>query len=127
VKRFAGAPEREAIGGRAVEDEKRLASRLEDILEKPFRPPGPGIIAITGGMLLIGFSEGSKDFRADPGVIVARKMAGWCRRLHRPEYRSATLARQLFSRFCHARSVTRRMKAAPERSVCRATGRPVAA
>src|SRR6185295_3954795 len=72
---LAGRGERERVGSGAVEDEEDLTMRLEDLADQVGGAGGPGIVAVTDRMALIGFRQRCPGFGTDAGVIVAGKMA----------------------------------------------------
>src|ERR1051325_9440631 len=75
VVRLAEGGQRERIGGCAIEDEKHLAIGLEDFAAQVRGFVGPGVVAITDFVALVGFGHGGEGFGTHAGVIVAGELA----------------------------------------------------
>ena len=63
------------VGGGAVEDKEDLARRLENVAKEVGRLFGPGVFAVADFMSRVGSGHGREGLGANPGVIVAGKMA----------------------------------------------------
>ena len=80
VKGPAKMSQRERVGRRAVEDQEGLAVRLENFAHLVADAPGPLILAVGGGGVVICLGQGGPGFRANRGGIIARELMALARR-----------------------------------------------
>jgi hypothetical protein len=75
MERLAHARNHEGVGRGAAEDKENRAIPFENITDHFARAMCPWVFAVPGCVPAIGLFQRMPDFRANPGIVITRKMA----------------------------------------------------
>jgi len=74
VVALAQRGQRQRVGGRAVEDEVDIAIGGEDFAQAVGDAARPFVVAVAGGVAVVGGEEGLQGFGADARAVVAGEL-----------------------------------------------------